>query len=374
MNLPRRARKTRSVDSMRSCSSAGSVTPGSRRYLLTTLLKSVSRAFYLSVRVLPSRMREPVAIAYLLARAADTIADATSLTAERRLEHLRQFRQLIADDIEIDFATALSAALADLQSTTSERNLLGMLPTVFDLLRELDQSDSQKVRSVVRTLTGGMLFDLLTFGAEESEGLISLESTSQLDTYCYQVAGCVGEFWTEISITHTPSLIRWDAEEMKSIGLRLGLALQMTNILRDVPRDLRMGRCYLPESELENAGLRPRDLLDSANADRVRPILTWGISRALEHFDAAEQYVLAIPRRNLRMRLAVLWPVLIGLQTLAKLSGSDDWLNPETRIRIPRRAVYGIIALSLLCGRSNALTRRWIRRNRRRVKESVQHH
>ena len=126
---------------------------------------------------------------------------------------------------------------------------------------------------------------------------------------------------------------------MRSLGVQFGLALQMTNILRDVPRDLRMGRCYLPDSELEKVGLRADDLLDSANDWRARPILAWGIRRALEHFGAAEQYILAIPRRNLRLRLATLWPVLIGLGTLAELAASGDWLNPNNRYQdtAPRR-------------------------------------
>ena len=113
------------------------------------------------------------------------------------------------------------------------------------------------------------------------------------------------------------------------------------------------------------------DLRDADNDRHARPILAWGIHRTLECFGSAEQYILSIPRRNLRLRLATLWPVLIGLGTLAELAESDDWLNPDSRIRIPRRAVYGIIALSLLCGRSNALTRLWIRRIRRRVEQSL---
>ena len=343
-----------------------------RRHLLTTLLKRVSRAFYLSIRVLPSDMREPVAIAYLLARAADTIADTPSISAERRLTHLKEFREIIEGESDTHVATQLSSALTDLQPTAGERHLLGSLLEVFDLLDALGESDAKAVRSVVSILTSGMVFDLTTFGEPNTGNLTSLETEEQLDEYCYLVAGCVGEFWTDISTAHTSSLLHWNANDMRSLGVQFGLALQMTNILRDVPRDLRMGRCYLPDSELEKVGLRADDLLDSANDWRAHPILAWGIRRALEHFGAAEQYILAIPRRNLRLRLATLWPVLIGLGTLAELAASGDWLNPNAGIKIPRRAVYGIIALSVLCGRSNVLSRLLIRRFRRRVEQYIQ--
>ena len=349
-----------------------SVSAESRRRMLTDLLKSVSRAFYLSMRVLPTGMREHVSVAYLLARAADTVADTASLPVEGRLARLRDFRETVAGERGAGAASELVAALSDLQPTDGERELLEALPEVFSLLNAMDATDAEKVRTVVLTLTSGMLYDLTTFNAEDSGELITLETPQELDEYCYLVAGCVGEFWTDISIAHTSSLLHWNADDMRSLGVRFGLALQMTNILRDVPKDLRIGRCYLPQTELARIGLRPEVLLDPNNASRARPLLAWGIRRTLDRFADAQRYILAIPRRNLRLRLAALWPVLIGLATLADLACSDDWLNPDTRIKIPRRAVYGIIALSLLCGRSNVLSRLLIGRIRRRVEQSIQ--
>jgi len=79
-----------------------------------------------------------------------------------------------------------------------------------------------------------------------------------LDRYIYLVAGCVGEFWTRITVAHTPALRGWDVAEMSACGVRFGKALQLTNVLRDCPRDLRIGRCYFPRDLLAQAGLRPR--------------------------------------------------------------------------------------------------------------------
>lgn len=291
------------------------------------VLKRVSRSFYLSVRVLPSGMREPVALAYLLARAADTIADTPSIPKERRLAHLNEFRRILAKNEEIGAASELSSALAEIQPIGSERTLLATLPTVIVLLASLEDSDAEAVRSVVMTLTSGMLFDLNTFGSDERTRITALHSAERLDEYCYLIAGCVGEFWTDTSIAHTPSLSNWDADEMRTLGMRFGMALQMTNILRDLPKDLQMGRCYLPLSELQPNALTPGDLLAANDSTKAKPLLTWGIRRTLDHYTAAENYILAIPRRNLRLRLAALWPVLIGLETLAKLSRSDEWLD-----------------------------------------------
>ncbi len=141
-------------------------------------------------------------------------------------------------------------------------------------------------------------------------------------------------------------------------------------MLRDVPADLRLGRCYLPNSELARAGLSPTDLLDPAVGPRARPALVAGVNRALEHYDYAEQYLLAIPRRNVRLRLAVTWPILIGLGTLAAVVRNEAWLDAHQPSRVSRRWVYRMMALSLLCGGSNDLMRRWIAILRRHVIEA----
>lgn len=350
------------------------VSPKTRRILLTTLLKSVSRAFYLSLRVLPAGLREPIGLAYLLARAADTIADTPLIPPDRRLSHLRAFRARLAGEINAADPADMSAELNDAFANPAERALLQALPNAFALLESLNASDRERTRAVVLTLTRGMEIDLTAFPPAECGTVTALKTREQLDDYIYHIAGCVGEFWTEISMAHTPALGDWDRARMSALGVRFGSALQLTNILRDAPKDLRIGRCYLPQIELDRVGLRPADLLDARNSALARPLLAWGIRTALTDFAAAERYILAIPRRCLRLRLAALWPVLIGLSTLAQLARADNWLSPAAPIKMPRRSVYAIIAVSLICGRSNRLLALWIRRLRRQVERALCSH
>lgn len=346
------------------------VSPKTRRILLTTLLKSVSRAFYLSLRVLPADLREPIGLAYLLARAADTIADTPLIPPERRLFHLRAFRARLAGEAAAA-PSDMSAELIGAFANPAERALLQALPHAFALLESLTEFDRERTRAVVLTLTRGMEIDLTAFPPAECGKVTALKTRDQLDDYIYHIAGCVGEFWTALAMAHTPALGGWDGARMSALGVRFGSALQLTNILRDAPKDLRIGRCYPPHSELARIGLRPADLLDARNAARARPLLAWGIRTALTDFAAAERYILAIPRRCLRLRLAALWPVLIGLSTLALLARADNWLCPDKPIKMPRRSVYAIVALSLICGRSNRLLALWIGRLRRRVERAL---
>src|SRR3954466_2928350 len=71
------------------------------------LLASVSRSFYLTIRILPAALRAPIGLAYLLARASDTIADTADATPAVRLKHLASFEQMIA--------SGTTVGLADLQ-------------------------------------------------------------------------------------------------------------------------------------------------------------------------------------------------------------------------------------------------------------------
>ena len=342
-----------------------------RQHLLGELLKGVSRSFYLTLRVLPGGLREPIGLAYLLARAADTIADTRLLPPDRRLEYLLLLRRQVQGEVNAPELEGMNAALTDTQSTPQERELLNAVPQALAMLQESREVDRDLIRRVVVTLTQGMEMELTTFPAEDSGRVVALETRADLDSHLYHAAGCVGEFWTAITMAHARPLRQWDPQVMSEAGVRFGKALQLTNVLRDVPKDLRMGRCYLPKAELAQIGIDPEELLDPAAGSRARPVLAGGIELALAHYAAAEEYLAAIPRRCLRLRLAALWPVIIGLATLAKLASNPLWLDPSHPSRVSRRWVYRMMAFSLAAAVSNRVLRAWIGRWRKRVKAGL---
>ena len=347
------------------------INEGQQSRLLGDLLKGVSRSFYLTLRVLPAGLRLPVGLAYLLARAADTIADTALISPELRRELILVFRSQVTGPARLEPLRRIESELTELQSIPKERELLTALPAAFALLEAIPKPDATLVRSVLVTLTLGMEQDLATFPVEGSGNVESLKDAATLDRYIYLVAGCVGKFWTAITTAHTGSLRNWDQDAMAQTGIRFGKALQLTNVLRDVPKDLRIGRCYLPGTELASMGLEAEDLLDPARGKEARPVLVDWIKTAMEHYQAAEDYLLAIPRRSLRLRLAVLWPILIGLASLAQLARNENWLDPAYPSRVSRRWVYQTVALSLLAVVSNKVLRAWIARLRRQIVEAL---
>lgn len=318
--------------------------------LLKTILKRVSRSFFLSLKVLPRSLRLPIGLAYLFARAADTIADTDLISRARRLEYLELFRS----EFRVDGPSRIrevKEALTGPQKTVWERELLSRLPECFALYRILEGGDQERVRRLILTLTQGMIMDLTTFPGEDEGGLQALKTRADLDCYTYYVAGCVGEFWTEIHMAHRPHLHGWDAEAMKRRGVRFGKGLQMTNILRDLSLDLRIGRCYLPQEDLDALGVSPQELLDPKAIVKVRPLFRDLLALTLDHYEEGWAYTLAIPRLEVRMRLSCAWPLLIGLKTLALVEGSENLLDPRVIVKIPRRAVYALLLRSsaLVC-------------------------
>lgn len=336
--------------------------------LLGDVLKGVSRSFYLSLRVLPTELRAPIGIAYLLARAADTLADTCAVPPETRLTLIEQFRAYLFGECDIAQIEAIQHDLSGQLEHEQERQLLLRLPEVFALLQQQSEEDRALILNVVDTLTQGMCFDLTTFPPEQQgAGIHVLAQDEELDRYIFLVAGCVGDFWTRISHMHVLLLQQQDLEQGVELGIRFGKALQLTNVLRDLPRDLRIGRCYLPTESLRQYELCAQDLLRVENSQRARPLLLRYVQQALEYFSAAETYVLAIPASQRRLRLAALWPLLIGLATLAQLTAHPQWLEPDAVIKVKRAWVYRMMWRSLWqVGRDQAL-RDWFAELRAQV-------
>ncbi|CAE6715512.1 MULTISPECIES: phytoene/squalene synthase family protein [Paraburkholderia] len=329
-----------------------------RAFLLGPLLKGVSRSFYLTLRVLPAGMRDPIGLAYLLARAADTIADTSLISPEQRLAMLLSLRdQINGAPNDGALLQRMATEVAGQQIQSDEKVLLESLGPALEVLSQLSESDRKAVREIVSTLTEGMEFDLRTFPDERSGQIAALCEYEELDRYTYLVAGCVGEFWTTMTYAHMPGTLKERPEIMARRGVRFGKALQMTNVLRDCGKDLRIGRCYLPQTMLDQSGLSAQDLLQPANSVRARPLMVELVRKSLDHFREALDYTLAIPAFSVRLRLACLWPILIGLDTLLLLVDNNDWLDPAKVSKVRRNQVYQIIASSLLLVPSNGLVR-----------------
>jgi farnesyl-diphosphate farnesyltransferase len=279
---------------------------------MLALLKGVSRSFYLSIRLLPVPLRDPVALAYLLARASDTIADAPGLPARARIEALDRFIRAV------DGAGAPPAVVASSGMSHDEQRLLEALPQCIESLRTLSPDDREAIRTVLGQITHGQRLDVGRFGEASASNPRELANADELDEYTYLVAGCVGEFWTRLGFRHLPDFASLPEEEMMDLGRRYGMALQLINVLRDEKQDLAIGRRYIP------SGQSREDFLD----------------RAHEGLASGMRYAGAL--RSARVRVATALPALIGARTIALLreqGAGAKMQRSEVRVLLMRIAL-----------------------------------
>ncbi len=357
---------------------------------LLRLLRETSRSFYLTLRVLPPAVRPQIGLAYLLARATDTIADTELVPVEERLAALAALSGRIVGEHRDPLDLSRLAASQTGKGSDGERRLLQRVEAAVELLAQAASADQALIREVLATITSGQELDLRRFcgvsggpvsavppvlepvlepaafpppdktapplavlsppvipPAAASGAVTALATDAELDDYTYRVAGCVGGFWTKLTRARVfPGAVIDDARFL-SDGIRFGKGLQLVNILRDLPKDLRAGRCYIPASMLARVGLVPRDLLDPANGPRLRPIYLELLDRAQSDLEAGWRYTNTLPRGQIRLRLACAWPVLIGVKTIARLCTADV-LDVRKRVKVSRSEVEWLLVTSVM--------------------------
>ena len=301
------------------------------------LLKSVSRSFYLTIRILPARIQAPIGLAYLLARASDTIADTADAPEPVRLRHLAAFGKIIRDGSR----EGLPELQREIQPPDAgERELIVRLDRCLAWLAALPDFDRREIASVMEKIIRGQTLDLLRFA--KSGGVIALQTAAELDEYTYLVAGCVGEFWTRICLHHLPRYARESEAGLLRIGINYGKGLQLVNILRDFPADRRAGRCYLPEEELRAAHSTP--------VNPARDVFDRWHRRATEYLEDGRRYIAAL--RPARVRVGCFLPWYLGVETLRLLRERPS-LDTEEKIKVPRSTVRAALLRAPLVAFSN---------------------
>jgi len=266
-------------------------------YAFEKLLKRVARSFQLSLRILPTQLRLTLSLAYMLARASDTIADASSAPNFQRLALLRGLPDLFPEKSP------------DLGLSGAERELLDLMPRLLEALKTLPERD--QIMAQWRIILQGQIFDVERFVASSPDTPATPLTPEELEEYIYLVAGSVGEFWTRLCFKNVPDYSTKPMEEMLPLARRFGQALQLVNILRDRRSDADAGRIYIPDERFYVEMQHVTELLQSA-----------------------AEYTAAIQPRSLRAACAL--PLDLANQTLALVAQHPLGVG----VKVPRYKVW----------------------------------
>ncbi len=310
-----------------------------------SILAKVSRTFALTIPQLPETLRTVVANAYLLCRVADTIEDESMLSIADKGVHERAFLDAVTGRVEVGAFVAALAPELSASTPKAEHDLVALLPVVLTVTQSFGAIQRQAIVTCLEVMSRGM-HDFQKFAS-----LQGLESSRDLDRYCYCVAGVVGEMLTTLLIDYEPLLAPQSATMMR-LAVSFGQGLQMTNILKDQWEDRERGVCWLPQDVFARYGVDPGMVHHGARSDGYVCAMNELIGVAHAYLRHAIDYTLMVPTRHVGFRRFCLWSIGLALLTLRKLHRNLNY-NSGEQVKISRMAVKSTIALTTTMERCN---------------------
>jgi phytoene synthase len=213
------------------------------------LSRRTARNFYYSFLTLPADRFRSMCAVYAFMRLSDDLGDDNSRSLEQRTDDLQRWRDSVT------------------RGLAGETQLHPMLPALREAV-ERHQIPHEYLFAVI----DGVQMDLQE---------VRFETFEELSKYCYHVAGAVG-----LCCIHV-----WGFKSARALELAIpcGMALQLTNILRDLKEDAAMGRVYLPCEDLQRFGYSTDDLSQSRYDDRFRELMRFEVARTRGYYAESEE-------------------------------------------------------------------------------------
>jgi phytoene synthase len=180
------------------------------------------------------------------------------------------------------------------------------------------------------------MFEQIVAGVEMDLSILRYATFEELRVYCYRVASAVGLVSIEIFGYRNPGC--------KHYAVELGLALQMTNIIRDVRKDLKDGRIYLPQEDLARFNYSETELQDRQYNERFLRLMEFETARAREFFSRAAA-ALPVEDRRAMAPAEIMASIYRGLLRQMEL---DKFRVFEKEYRLSKLEKAGRIATQLL--------------------------
>lgn len=311
------------------------------------LLEGVSRTFALTIPQLPESLCRAVANAYLLCRIVDTIEDEVSLTPEQKKHFCHGFIAVVKTGKDSEAFVRELAPLLSSNTLPAEHVLIHVIPRVIDITHQFDKEQIAALSSCVEVMAEGMPI----FQADNMHN--GLPKLTDMDRYCYYVAGCVGEMLTRLFCHYSPQIAE-HRDEMLALAVSFGQGLQMTNILKDIWDDAERGVCWLPQDIFSETGFDLKALTAKTNDANFRAGLGHLISVAHTHLHNALKFTQLIPSHETGIRNFCLWALGMAVLTLKKIKQNLGFTQ-SNQVKITRNSVKATIFATKLIGRSNHL-------------------
>lgn len=315
-------------------------------------LVEVSRTFSKPIEMLGPKLRAAVTCGYLFCRIADTIEDDAALDDAARDRLFGALLGVLEDGTAPGEFMRLAQGLS---GRACELRLAQNIDPVLRVFRALDA----RHQKVCVTWACEMIRGMSLFARREpgGDGVVLLRTLSDLERYCYFVAGTVGQMLTGLFLLEMPEISAERARKMRAHAEEFGLGLQLVNILKDQSEDLERGWCFIPQTLWDSQAMGPRQMLDPAMRARAHRAVEPVFERAHNCLHGALEFTLAIPPEQVEMRLFCILPLWMAARTLGHARGNDAMFIEDAPVKIARAEVAELIAQALQTAGDDAALR-----------------
>lgn len=302
-----------------------------------SMLPKVSRTFAMGIQMMPAPFESWITIGYLLCRVVDTIEDTEDMPWPDRKSMFDAFEVALQSGDLTQFTAGL-----DVIPNNDDGDLCRGLDRILRCMHTFPDSVQDALRKWVGEMTGGMMIYARrhTF----TQGLTTLMDLTDLDRYCYFVAGTVGHLLTDLFLLGAPKTQR-NADRLREHSEGFGLLLQMTNIVKDVTDDHPREWCFIPSSVCHQMGTTSAQLLDPTHSRAAQAAVDQVNLRARSYYADAVAYVLAIPDTEVALRRFCLFPMLLAGHTLDLALGNPACIRPNEAVKVSRQTVMEVAAM-----------------------------
>jgi farnesyl-diphosphate farnesyltransferase len=313
------------------------------------VLPGVSRTFALTIPVLPQRLAEVMTNAYLLCRLADTIEDDIGLDHVQKSTFHARFVAVVEGESPAEtFAAELLPLLSD-RVLPAERELVRNAAAVLRVTHSFSAEEQAAMRRCVGIMCEGMP------AFQRSKSLRGLANLTELASYCYFVAGVVGEMCTELFCLHCPEIAK-QREAMMRLAVSFGQGLQMTNILKDIWDDRQANACWLPRSVFAGGNVELERLEEWHTTGVFKEGLDELLGLGHAHLRNALEYTCMIPKREVGIRRFCLWAIGLAVLTLRKIHRNPAFRS-GAEVKVSRRTVKATVFTTNMTLMSNRALR-----------------
>jgi len=313
------------------------------------ILPHVSRTFALTIPQLPMPLRTAVTNAYLLCRIADTIEDEPALSPTESRVFLQRFTAVVrGTEAAGPLAREVVRRLSE-RTLPAERELVSGMERVVEVTAGLG-AERPAIQRCIELMGHGM------HHFQQTASLAGLARSSDLDSYCYYVAGVVGEMLTELFSCHSPAVAA-QRNALQELSTSFAEGLQLTNIIKDFWEDRSRGACWFPRDLFARHGVELAEMSPQSSDARFQAGVRELVAVAHGHLRNALAYALLLPPRETGIRLFCLWAIGLAVLTLRRIDARLDYTS-GAQVKVSHSAVL----LTRLCTTAAVRNDRLLRR------------